>query len=318
MVGARPILELSPSLAPAASSVVMHALERRPEDRFASMDELVAALVPHVVLRARTPPPPPRATPPEAAEARALDTTVTSPPTMGSPPTEPTLPATRVRRVRYAFAIAATLLAGATGFATLRAWSGKPRMEPPPPPAPSAVPGPSPFPASPDATAAEGASDAVADGGPPIVASRRPVHGAPSAPEAGPDGVSDAEIKRIQASVRASLPRYQARFKELCRFDVVIDVDWVSFGRDRTALESLWSNRGIESLVAAFTNVCRDDTGKDDVKAKIRTIRAINVGGKEKVRATVSGGAFVVELDWSSGTPALTADDLAVIITKAI
>jgi hypothetical protein len=54
------------------------------------------------------------------------------------------------------------------------------------------------------------------------------------------------------------------------------------------------------------------------VKAKVKKIRAVNDSDKSKAKAAIAGGTFTAELDWGSGSPALTSSDLAAIITKAL
>jgi hypothetical protein len=129
---------------------------------------------------------------------------------------------------------------------------------------------------------------------------------------------ADSAIQNLQNNIRANLPAHKATFKKLCGFDIDVDIDWASFGQNKTALESFWSNRGVEGLVTAFKGPCNDPVGKSDVKAKIQRIRAINVPDKSKAKASVSAGAFIAELDWSSGAPALSTETLAAIIEKSL
>lgn len=140
-----------------------------------------------------------------------------------------------------------------------------------------------------------------------------------SAPAPAADDLGDLETKRMQENIKEKITKDKAKFKELCGYDVDVDVDWTSFGHNKAALEGLWSNLGVERMVDSFKGVCTDKTGKDAVKSKVKKLRAVNVADKSKVKATVSGGTFNAELDWQSGSsPALTAQDMATIITKAL
>jgi hypothetical protein len=141
---------------------------------------------------------------------------------------------------------------------------------------------------------------------------------AAAAPAPDPSDLSDLETKRQQAAITANFPKHKAQFKTLCGSDVDLEVDWTSFGHNKTALEYFFSNVGFESVINAFQAPCNDQTGKDAVKAKIKKIRAVNVADKTKDSATISGGTFTVQLDWTNGSPSLYGSDISALITKGL
>jgi hypothetical protein len=141
---------------------------------------------------------------------------------------------------------------------------------------------------------------------------------ASAAPAPDPSDLSDLETKRQQAAITANFPKNKALFKSICGSDVDLEVDWTSFGHNKTALEYMFSNVGFENVINAFKTPCNDQTGKDAVKTKVKKIRAVNVADKTKDSATISGGAFTVQLDWSNGSPALYGSDLSALITKGL
>jgi hypothetical protein len=132
------------------------------------------------------------------------------------------------------------------------------------------------------------------------------------------DDLSDLETKRRVDAIKADFPKQQAAFKQLCGSDVSIDVDWGSFGHDKGALTLIGTNMGIERLVTAFQGPCHDQAGKDAVKAKVKTIRAVNVKDPSQIKASVSGGVFIAQLNWSGTSPGMNETDLGQIITKSL
>jgi len=139
----------------------------------------------------------------------------------------------------------------------------------------------------------------------------------PSKTPVGPQ-LSELEAKRVIALVNEEMPEHKKKLKEICGTDIDIQIDWASFGRDKVGLERLRGNWGVQLLVDSFRKVCKDQLGKDAVKAKIKTVKAINVADKANVKATVAGGAFTAELTWSGSSPGMNENDLGAVITKAL
>lgn len=159
-------------------------------------------------------------------------------------------------------------------------------------------------------------------------AARPPVTSAGETPSAGgkvtptsggEEALGDLELKRMTDQIKAEIGKHKARFKELCGGDVELDIDWASFGRDKTALETFSGNYGLERLVAGFEGVCHDKAGKDAVRAKVKKIRAVNIKDASKVKAGISGGVFTAELAWSTGgAPGMNESELGAAITKGL
>lgn len=135
---------------------------------------------------------------------------------------------------------------------------------------------------------------------------------------AGRDQLSELEARRVTDAIKADIPNHKAKFKGYCGSEVEIEIDWKSFGRDKRALESLYSNWGVQRLVDSFQPVCRDSAGKEAVKAKVKKIRAVNVWSKEKIKASVAAGTFTAELTWFESAPGMNEHDLAGAITKGL
>ena len=139
-----------------------------------------------------------------------------------------------------------------------------------------------------------------------------------AAPAPASDDLSDLETKRLQDSITANFPKAKAQFKDLCGSDVELEIDWKSFGHNKNALETMFSNLGFQRVIESFQAPCSDKTGKDAVRAKVKKIRAVNIADKNKDNGTISGGVFTVENDWGSGSPTLYGSDLAAMITKGL
>jgi len=154
-------------------------------------------------------------------------------------------------------------------------------------------------------------------GATPTQASGEGASGGGEAP-AGRDQLSELEARRITDAIKSDLAGYKEKFKKYCGSDVEVEIDWKSFGRDKRALESLYSNYGVQRLVDSFQPVCRDAAGKDAVKAKVKKIRAVNVWSADKIKATVAGGTFTAELTWGEMGPGMNEHDLAAAITKGL
>jgi hypothetical protein len=143
----------------------------------------------------------------------------------------------------------------------------------------------------------------------------------------GDNDLSELETKRLTDNIKADIPKHKATFKDKCGFDVAIDVDWASFGRDKKALETLWSNWGIEGLVGVVTKVCDDKTGKDAVKAKIKTLRAVNVKDSKQVKFSLAGGTLTLALAYGASSDIYgkdkngstqNSDDATAFVTKSL
>jgi hypothetical protein len=139
--------------------------------------------------------------------------------------------------------------------------------------------------------------------------------------------LGDLETKRLVDSIKSDIPKHKATFKEKCGYDIAIDVDWASFGRSKVALEDLYSNLGIETLVDVVAKNCSDKAGKDAVKAKIKTIKAVNVKDTSQVKFTLAGGTFTTALAFGGPSPKWgkdkngsnnNSDDAAEFIKKSI
>jgi hypothetical protein len=160
------------------------------------------------------------------------------------------------------------------------------------------------------ACGAQGSEPRTPSGG---ASATQPTSGSVAAPSAaGGDQLGDLELRRIQDEIKGELPKNKAKFRELCGSDVNIDIDWASFGRDRQALEGLSGGGGwVERPIMAFETVCQDKAGKDAVRAKIKTIRIVNVPDRSKAKASVAGVVLTT-------SPGVQIADVAEVVTKAL
>ena len=147
-----------------------------------------------------------------------------------------------------------------------------------------------------------------------------PAAGSSAGSSALPAGteLSDLEAKRLRQAITEKLPEHQATFTSLCGGSVTIEIDWSSIGKEKEALETLRSNYGAERVVQGFQGVCTDKTGKDAVKAKIKTLKLVNTRDAAKVGISISGGTLTATLSWSAGSPGMNENEIAAAITKQL
>jgi len=117
--------------------------------------------------------------------------------------------------------------------------------------------------------------------------------GASAAPPKTEMGV---EAKRAMKHFQDDIvPAEVKRFKESCGFEIPVDVDWDSFGNDADRIRGLSSNRGLTELNEAFSKICKDQIGKDGVKAKIQRLSFKNIADRANKQMTLETGVFKVE-----------------------
>lgn len=131
--------------------------------------------------------------------------------------------------------------------------------------------------------------------------------------------LSELEAKRLVESIKETLPPQVERLTSMCGATVTIEVDWSSVGREKEALENLWSNYGASRIVSGFDGVCADKSGKDAVKSKIKKVKLVNTRDRAKVGIALSGGELVATMNWSSGgDPGPNEHEIAAAITKQL
>lgn len=142
---------------------------------------------------------------------------------------------------------------------------------------------------------------------------------APPATAGGKDQLGDLEWKRMSESILADVPKHKEKFKKLCGSNIEVEIDWASLGREKAAMETFFSNYGIERLVDSFESVCHDKLGKEAVQKKVKKIRAVNVRDASKVKVSLANGTMTAELNWSSGSaPGMNEHEIAAAITKQL
>lgn len=130
--------------------------------------------------------------------------------------------------------------------------------------------------------------------------------------------LGDLEYKRMQDNINKKTPELLAKFKQRCGYDVNVVIDWSSFGHGKDTLNNLWSNYGVERLVESFESVCKDQTGKDAAKGKIKTIRAVNTKDPKAIKIGISGGTMTATLNWSGSSPGMNESEIGAQITKQL
>jgi hypothetical protein len=116
------------------------------------------------------------------------------------------------------------------------------------------------------------------------------------AASAQPHTEMGVEAKRHMKHFKDDIvPAEMKRFKESCGFEVAVDVDWDSFGNDADRIRGLSSNRGLAELNEAFHHLCKDQIGKDGVKAKIKRIAFRNIADRANKKMVLEKDVFKIE-----------------------
>jgi hypothetical protein len=116
--------------------------------------------------------------------------------------------------------------------------------------------------------------------------------GATATPPAEMGIEAKRSMKHFQDEI---LPKEMAKFKTSCGIEIPVDVDWESFGNDAERIKGLSSNRGLAELNEAFSKICKDQIGKDGVKAKIQRLAFKNTADKANKKMALENGAFKID-----------------------
>lgn len=116
--------------------------------------------------------------------------------------------------------------------------------------------------------------------------------GATGTPPASMGVEAKRHMKHFQDDI---LPAEVKKFKESCGFEIPVDVDWESFGNDADRIRGLSSNRGLTELNEAFSKICKDQIGKDGVKAKIQRLSFKNIADKANKKMILENGVFKID-----------------------
>lgn len=83
------------------------------------------------------------------------------------------------------------------------------------------------------------------------------------------------EEKRAMAKVKSQyIPDFEGRIQEVTSFPVKLDLDWDSYGEDKSNLEG--SESGFYTIMMALKSICADSLGKDLAKDAIKEVRLAN------------------------------------------
>jgi hypothetical protein len=115
------------------------------------------------------------------------------------------------------------------------------------------------------------------------------------------------EEKRLLKQVQEEqLPQTKAQIKEICGVEIPVEIDQDSFMNDqfaKNALESL-KRQGLDVIVEAIKEVCKDDMGKDAAKEGLRKIAFKQLPNEKQGDLTtyMKDGVVTVEAHWGGAS----------------
>ncbi len=110
------------------------------------------------------------------------------------------------------------------------------------------------------------------------------------------------EEKRIFKQLKeVTLPRYQRDLDAIVGSPLPYDVDWDGFAGDLDALTHL-EERLLTEVQSAVQTICRDDLGKEAVRAQLKQIRVTNLAHFDCDEITIREGTLYMACDWGNGS----------------
>jgi hypothetical protein len=105
--------------------------------------------------------------------------------------------------------------------------------------------------------------------------------------------------KHIQEQV---LPGFMAELGALAGFEPLLDIDWESFtAYDEYPLSRLEGDI-LPGLLAAFKSICRDELGREALKASLKRIRLENSDDPDRVELRFAEGELFHRMQLAGGT----------------
>jgi len=110
------------------------------------------------------------------------------------------------------------------------------------------------------------------------------------------------EEKRLFKQLQEeTLPRYQKALDAIVGSPLTYDVDWAGFAGDHDALTHI-EERLLTEVQSALQTICRDDLGKEAVRAQLKQIRVTNLAHFDCDEITISAGTLHMACDWGNGS----------------
>lgn len=110
-----------------------------------------------------------------------------------------------------------------------------------------------------------------------------------------------AERRATKTFQEKSFPALQADIEKLAGFPVVLEINWEQIAKESYAdrYEENWRKVYFQPVLDAFKSICRDDLGKEALKAGLKKVIFCNTKDTYSAEAAISftGGELTIDHD---------------------